>query len=157
MRINDELFYPQPIVSNALKYNETGYTYNSPLNLCCGMYSYNGSNSGTAGYDLAANNSGFFPTNTNFTFFGGINQLLNLTGNCHSLGINVSNTLGDSDAPGASILVNQKPIELIVTWFNNPDSNLAYQNITFCEVLKMLSIKDGQVQIQDQIRTLQAQ
>ena len=162
VRINDELHYPQDLVSDALKFSECEYVYGSPANLCCGMYSYNGSNSGTGGYNFQANNSGFFSqeVGTNYNFWGstggaGINVARNLTGCNHFLGINVSNMYGDNNQD--TIIVGQKPVELLVDWFVNEDGDVALNNITFAECVKMFSLDSGEVIITDQVRHIQAQ
>ncbi len=158
IRVNDELHFPQDLISNALKFNECEYVYGSPVNLACGLYSFNGSNSGVAsdGYQFKANLCGFFPDNpVDYNFWGGIQLDRNLTAFQHFLGINLSTVYGDSNQD--SILVNQKPMELLVNWYYNNDMNCDLHNITFCEVVKMFSMKDGQVVIQDHVTQLQRQ
>ena len=160
LRINDELFFPQDLVSDSLKFSEAEYVYASPANLACGLYSFNGSNNGTAGYNFQANGSGFFPDPTggadaNYTFWGGINTARNLTGNLHFAAVNVSNIYGDNN--NDTILVQQKPIELLVTWYNNEDADLDLNNFSFMEVVKMFSLNAGEVVITDQVRQIQVQ
>ena len=157
IRINDQLHYPQDLVSDALKFSESEYVYGSPANLACGLYSYNGSNNGKNGFTFYGNNSGFFPSTSgaNYTFWGGINCARNLTGNCHFLGVNVSNIYGDNN--NDTIIIGQKPVELLVTWYANSDGDLDLNNITFAECVKMFSIDAGEVVITDQVRQLQAQ
>ena len=162
LRINDQLHYPQDLVSDSLKFSECEYVYGSPANIGCGMYSYNGSNNQDGGYTFYSNGSGFFPqTKTGgYTFWGpdggpGINCARNLTGNNHFLGINVSNIYGDNNQD--TIIIGQKPVEILVTWYVNSDGDLALNNITFAECVKMFSIDAGEVVITDQVRQLQAQ
>ena len=157
LRINDALHYPQNLVSDSLKFSECEYVYASPANLACGLYSYNGSNSGKDGYDFYANGSGFFPTaqDATYSFWGGISTAYNMTGNLHFTGINVSNIYGDNN--NDTILVQQKPIELLTTWYINSDADLALNNYTFMEVVKMFSLNAGEVVINDHVRQLQVQ
>ncbi len=157
VRINDELHYPQKLISNALKFNECEYCYGSPPCLSAGIYSFNGSNNGAGGFVFQDNNSGFFANEVgiNYKFYSNIHLARNLTGSLHFLGINVSNMYGDDNRD--TILVNQKPVELDVTWFNNADSNLELNNFTFAEVVKMFSMKDGEIVIQDQVNQIQVQ
>ena len=157
VRVNDELHYPQKLISNALKFNESEYVYGSPPCLSAGLYSFNGSNNNTAGYSFQDNDSGFFSNknDANYSFFNGIHLARNLTGSLHFLGINLSNFYGDSNKD--SILINQKPVELDITWYNNADSALEYNNFTFAEVVKMFSLNSGEVVIQDQVNQVQIQ
>ena len=154
-RVNDELIFPQPLVNDPLKAQEAGYVYGSPVNLHTGLYSRNGANLRELSFVLD-NNSKYYPSSSgSFTFYNGIDANLQLVGNMHFLGVNISTLYGDSDRD--TELINQKPIEVFGNYPISDVKNITYNNYAFIEVTKLFAVRDGIVQLYDSVAQIQVQ
>ena len=156
-RVNDELIFPQPLVNDPLKAQESSYVYGSPVNLHTGMYSRNGATletgvySQTAPYYPASANGG----TDNYNFCGGMNLEVMMTNNMHFLGLNLSTLYGDSNRDAE--LISQKPIEITGQFPVNDTTNINYNNYVFVEITKLFSLKSGNVVMRDGVNQLQRQ
>lgn len=157
MRVNDELIFPQPLVSDALKAQEASYVYGSSVNLHTGLYSLNGCVLPTGNFSIA-DNATYYPIDgatSGFVAFGGMNLSTQLSKNMHFLGVNISTLYGDSDRD--TELINQKPIEVFGNYPVNNTTNIKYNNYAFVEVTKLFAVKDGVVQLYDSVSQIQVQ
>tara|TARA_R100000353_G_scaffold176011_1_gene148273 strand:- start:1740 stop:3326 length:1587 start_codon:yes stop_codon:yes gene_type:complete len=156
-RVNDELVFPQPLVNDPLKAQESGYVYGSPVQIHTGMYSRNGTTTETGVYSQSAS---YYPESANgannkYNFCGGMNLRNMMTNNFHFLGINLSTLYGDSNRDAE--LISQKPIEITGQFPVNDTTNINYNNYVFCEITKLFSLKAGNVVIRDGVNQLQRQ
>ena len=156
-RVNDELIFPQPLVNDPLKAQESSYVYGSPVNLHTGMYSRNGATLETGVYSQT---QAYYPESANggtnnYNFCGGMNLRNMMTNNMHFLGLNLSTLYGDSNRDAE--LISQKPIEITGTFPVNDTTNINYNNYVFCEITKLFSLKSGNVVIRDGVNQLQRQ
>ncbi len=158
-RVNNELIFPQELVNDPLKAQESASVYGSPVNLHCGLYSRNGATLEQTIYNQ--NNSAiYYPQSDNtaisaYKFCGGMNLRNMLTNNMHFLGINLSTLYGDSNKDAE--LISQKAIEVYGTFPVNDTTNVLYNNYAFVEVTKLFSLKAGNVVTRDGINKLQMQ
>ena len=156
-RVNDELIFPQPLVNDPLKAQESSFVYGSPVNIHTGMYSRNGATLETGVYSQSAP---YYPVSANtgngqYSFCNGMNLQNMMTNNMHFLGLNLSTLYGDSNRD--SELISQKPIEITGQFPVNDTTNIEYNNYVFVEITKLFSLKGGNVLLRDGVNQMQRQ
>ena len=140
LRVNDQLAFPQPLISSTQKATEAENVYASPVMLNQALWSYNALVDKSGEY-LENTLARLLPPSSDFELWGKCSAY-QATGKQSFTAINLSHGYGDDDDD--SIVQGIKPIEVLHN--SLPRSKIDNYNRTcryFAEVVKGFGIQDG--------------
>lgn len=140
-RVNDLLVFPEPVTSATHKATEAEACMGGQVWLNQGVWSYNAVTTKSGLYPVDPKAS-LFPTPAELKVWGAHMDLSQLQGKQSFVGINLSNSYGNSN--NDAVLINQKPIEIIHSSLPvSPTDNYKRTTYYYAEVVKRFGIEDG--------------
>jgi len=140
IRVNDMLYYNTDVQNPAFKCSELESIYASPVALFTGLYSMNAMTEKSGAFPVKTS---LFPTTAEYSLDDLDQQ--QLAGSHHFAGANLSVAYGN--ASDDSVLIGQKPIEVIHKFPITRSTNYNYVVRYFTEVVKSMALKDGLVEV----------
>ena len=141
LRINDQLFYNTDVENPAYKASELESIYAAPVALFTGLYSHNAMTNKEGAFTTKTH---LFPATAAYSLAGGL-ELRQLEGAMHFAGANLSVAYGN--ASDDSVLIGQKPIEVIHRFPRSEDDNFNYVARYYVETVKRFAMRDGLVEV----------